>query len=101
MATGPVEKILRRCRTISAGSSISSMFNEMDPRKIEAAGRELSDEQILSNMYVFESGDQVLEVLARYKKAGIGQVIISEMSVDPERAMRIYSSKVIPHLGSL
>jgi G6PDH family F420-dependent oxidoreductase len=101
MATGPVEKILRRCRKISAGSSISSMFNEMDPRKIQAAAGGLSDEQILSNMYVFESGDQVLEVLARYKKEGIGQVIISEMSVDPERAMRTYSSKVIPHLGSL
>ena len=50
-------------------------------------------------MYVFQSADEVIEVLSRYRKIGADQVIVSEMSADPEKAMRIYSRQVIPYFS--
>jgi coenzyme F420-dependent glucose-6-phosphate dehydrogenase len=94
MATGKLDAILKRLRRLSAGSGIRSMFDEKDPRKIEAAGMTLSDEEILGSMYLFQTSDEVIEVLSKYKKIGASQVIISEMSADPDKAMRIYA-KVI------
>jgi len=96
-ATGPVDKIVARVRKLIAGANISRNFNEMDPRKIEASAETLSDSQILDTMYVFQNADEVIDVLSRYQKIGTDQVIISEMSADPERAMRIYSRQVIPY----
>ncbi len=96
-ATGPVRKIVARERRLIAGATIASNFNEMDPRKIEASAASLSDEQILNTMYVFDKGDQVIEVLDRYRKIGVDQMIVSELSADPGKAMRIYSKEVVPY----
>jgi coenzyme F420-dependent glucose-6-phosphate dehydrogenase len=96
-ATGPVDKIVARMRKLIAGAAISRNFNEMDPRKIEASAETLSDRQILDTMYVFRTADEVIDVLSRYRKIGADQVIVSEVSADPEKAMKIYSREVIPY----
>ena len=44
---GPAPEIVKKIKRYSAGSSIMSMFNERDPRRIEQAGNSLPDEQIL------------------------------------------------------
>ncbi len=97
LATGQETKIIARLRKLIAGATIDSNFNEMDPRKIEESGANLSDEEVLKNTYIFQKGEEVIEILDKYRKIGTDQLIISELSVDPERAMRIYSSKVIPY----
>jgi coenzyme F420-dependent glucose-6-phosphate dehydrogenase len=96
-ATGPTKKIVERERRFIAGANIEKNFNEMDPRKIEASAASLTDQQILDTMYVFEKGDEVIEVLSKYQKIGVDQLILSELSADPERAMRIYTKQVIPY----
>ncbi len=96
-ATGPVAKILARERKLIAGATLDKNFNEMDPRKIEASGASLSNQDILDTMYVFQKGDEVIEVLSKYQKIGVDQLIVSELSADPEKAMRIYSKEVIPY----
>jgi alkanesulfonate monooxygenase SsuD/methylene tetrahydromethanopterin reductase-like flavin-dependent oxidoreductase (luciferase family) len=96
-ATGPVEKIVARERKLIAGANLDRNFNEMDPRKIEASGDSLSDQDILDTMYVFQKGDEVIEVLSKYRKIGVDQMIVSEISADPEKAMRIYSKEVVPY----
>ena len=70
--TGPVDKIVARMRKLIAGATISKNFNQMDPRKIEASADTLSDRQILDTMYIFQSGDEVIDVLSRYQKIGAG-----------------------------
>jgi coenzyme F420-dependent glucose-6-phosphate dehydrogenase len=96
-ATGPKDKIVARARKLIAGAGIDSNYNEMDPRKIEASAKNLTDKEILDTMYIFQRGDEVIDVLEAYKKIGTNQVIISDLSVDPEKAMSVYATKVIPH----
>ncbi|MGA2665889.1 MAG: LLM class flavin-dependent oxidoreductase [Nitrososphaerales archaeon] len=96
-ATGPVKEVIARERRFIAGASIGANFNQMDPRLIEKSAAALSDEQILDSVYLFEKGDDVIEVMSRFRRLGIDQVVVSELSADPEKAMRIYSKQVIPY----
>jgi len=96
-AAGPAKDVVARARRFIAGASIGANFNQMDPRVIEESAAALSDEQILDSIYLFEKGDDVIEVMSRFRRLGIDQVVVSELSSDPEGAMRIYSKQVIPY----
>jgi len=91
MAMGSEKKILARIRRLSAGSTIQAMFNERDPRVIEKAGSMLSDEELSAKVVMFRNAEQVIEAVDAFKKIGATQVIISEMSVEPDAAMKVYS----------
>lgn len=91
MATGPEEKIVSRMLKLAAGSSIPGMFNEPDPRKIEEAGSKTPKERVLKNIIIFRKADDVIDAMEVFRKLGATQVIVSEMSVEPEKAMSIYS----------
>ncbi|MDG6926187.1 MAG: LLM class flavin-dependent oxidoreductase [Nitrososphaerota archaeon] len=91
MATGSEDKILARIKRLAAGSTIPEMFNEGDPRVIERAGSKLPKEHLLKNIVLFKKPDQVIEAVDTFRKLGATQVIISEMSVEPDFAMKVYS----------
>jgi G6PDH family F420-dependent oxidoreductase len=94
MATGPEEKIVKRVRRLSAGSTVRKMVDEGDPREIEKVGSKLPKEEILKNICIFTSPDQVIEAIAQFRKVGATQVIIGDMSPDPDAAMTIYSKAI-------
>ena len=91
MAMGAEEKIVARIRRLSAGSTIQEMFNERDPRIIEKAGSRLSDEQLREKVVMFRKPEQVIEAVEVFRKIGATQVIIGEMSVEPDAAMKVYA----------
>jgi secondary-alcohol dehydrogenase (coenzyme-F420) len=91
MATGPEDKILERVHRLAAGSAVHGMVDEGDPRKIEKVGSKVPKEQLRKNIIIFRKPDEVIDAIEVFRKLGAGQVIISEMSVEPEKAMAVYS----------
>ncbi len=91
MATGPEGKVVDRIHRLAAGSTIAGMFNEGDPRKIEKAGRMLPKETVKKNVIMFSKPDEVIDAMEVFRKLGATQVIASDMSVEPDKAMAIYS----------
>ncbi len=91
MATGPEDKVVDRMHRLAAGSSIRGMVNEGDPREIERVGRKLPKETVRKNVIIFSKPDQVIDAMETFRKLGATQVIVSDMSVEPDKAMAIYS----------
>jgi coenzyme F420-dependent glucose-6-phosphate dehydrogenase len=94
MATGREEDIAERIRRLSIGSAVSGMVNEPDPRKIEQAGGTMKPEDVLKNVLHFTNADQVIDRLTLLRRIGASQVIIGDMSTEPDKAMRIYSEAI-------
>ncbi|MDA4113199.1 MAG: hypothetical protein OK474_04050 [Thaumarchaeota archaeon] len=76
MATGSEEKIVKRARRLSAGSTVRRMVDEGDSREIEKAGSKLPKEEILKNICIFKSHDHVIEAMSQFRKIGATQLII-------------------------
>jgi len=89
-ATGPRDKVLSKVRRIAGGGYAKGIYDNPDPAAIAAGGANVSDEELLEHVYLYQKSDQVIDVLERYRKAGATQVIISEFGEDPENALKVY-----------
>lgn len=99
MATGPEDKVVDRMHRLIAGASISAMVNEGDPRNVEKAGRRLPKKAVRENVIIFNKPDEVIDAMEVFRKLGATQVIVSEMSVEPEKAMAVYSKVAAYYKG--
>lgn len=95
---GDLKKLVAKYR-LSAGSLIPENFNERDPRKIEASTSQLTDEYILEKTCLFSSPDQFIELIDKYKKAGMNHFLFGDWGYNPIRTVAMFQSKVLPYFG--
>ncbi len=94
---GDPKKVIKKIKTYIAGATIKEMFNEPDPRKIEEAGSKIEDEQVMRSMYISETGSEIIEVIEKFMRLGVNQVIWGDFSEDINRMLRIFKTKIIPY----
>ena len=94
---GDEKKIIDKIRRFIAGASIQAMFNEPDPRKIEAEAMKFSDEEIKERNLIFSSPDELIDVIDKYREVGTDHLIYADWSPDYEDTMQIFKKKVIPY----
>jgi G6PDH family F420-dependent oxidoreductase len=70
-------------------------FEMQDPREIERKSDDLTDDMLAKMVYFCPTADDVIELVARYQKAGATHVTISTQS-DAAR-IRMIGEKVLPH----
>jgi len=94
---GDEKKIIDKIRRFIAGASIQAMFNEQDPRKIEAEAMKFSDEEIKERNLILSSPDELIDVIDKYREVGTDHLIYADWSPDYEATMQIFKKKVIPY----
>jgi coenzyme F420-dependent glucose-6-phosphate dehydrogenase len=94
---GEPTEIIRKMRRLYAGGDIKEMFNEKDPRKIEKAASSLSDEQILHNSCICNQPQELIDVFDRFRRVGANQIIWGDFSLDPDKMMDDFRTKIIPY----
>ncbi len=95
---GDLKKLVSKYR-LSAGSLIPENFNERDPRKIEASTTSLTDDYILDKTCLFSSPDQFIELIDKYKKAGMNHFLFGDWGYNPLRTVEMFRTKVLPYFG--
>jgi hypothetical protein len=94
---GDPSEVVKRIKTYIAGASVKGMFNEPDPRKIFEAGSKMSDELVMKNMYISETGTDIIDAFDEFRKIGVSQVIWGDFSPNLNRMLRIFKTKIIPY----
>jgi len=94
---GCTDAVLDRIRRIIAGATVQGMFNEPDPRRIEAAAAKISDEKLKNMFYVCSKPDEMIDTIDKFRLAGADHVIISDFSPDIEETIEIFRTKIIPY----
>lgn len=94
---GDEDKIVKKIRKFIAGASITTMFNEIDPRRIEAEGSKLTDESIKERNLILSSSDELIEIIDNYRKIGTDHLVYADWSPSFEETMKIFKKKVIPY----
>jgi G6PDH family F420-dependent oxidoreductase len=78
-----------------AGIVAKGSWDEPDPKKIEAMGSKVSDDEFLKSTYLCSSWDDVLDLIARFHAAGATG--ISLFSGASKEIMRTYAEKILPY----
>jgi len=94
---GEEEKIVKKIRKFLAGASIKAMFDELDPRKIEAAGRELPYDKIKADNIISQTPDALIEAIDNFRKIGTEHLVYADFSPDPEKTLKIFKNTIIPY----
>jgi coenzyme F420-dependent glucose-6-phosphate dehydrogenase len=71
-------------------------FTELDPRKIERMGKDVSDDKIRENKFFIDSPEYAIDIIERYRRVGATRVNFSTSSF-PEN-IRFVAEKIIPIL---
>lgn len=82
-------------RTHEAAYLAEGAFDMQDPREIERKSANLTDDMLAKMMYFCPTPEDVIELVARYQKAGATHVAIATQS-DPAK-IRMIGEKVLPH----
>jgi G6PDH family F420-dependent oxidoreductase len=98
LGIGDREAIKQIIRSSFAGASIREMFNELDPRVIEARGRELSDEWIEERFRIFDNPDGAIGLLEEYLRAGANGLIVGDLAFQYEGLIEVFATHIIPYL---
>lgn len=98
---GHRREAIEKSRRMVAGATIPGMFDESDPRKIEEAGKGLSDEDISSNFPIAETADEMIGIFDEYRHAGITHIIYTDLGPSPEETMQTFSRTIIPYFREL
>jgi G6PDH family F420-dependent oxidoreductase len=94
---GPVEDALKKLRAGPAATLLRKAFETADPRKVERLAVEVSDEQILEGFTIFQSTEQLGEVVKSYLQAGANHIAIGTGAC-PEVIKKI-GLELLPWLG--
>ncbi|MEM2876101.1 MAG: LLM class flavin-dependent oxidoreductase [Candidatus Bathyarchaeia archaeon] len=93
---GDEKKVIEKIRKFIAGASIRAMFDERDPRKVEAEGSKLSDETIKRDNLILSSPDELIEVIDNYRKIGTDHLVYTDWSPSYKETMKVFKEKIIP-----
>ncbi len=93
---GNVGKLLKKFR-IHAGSMIPENTNEMDPRKIEASARNLTDEFIHERTCLTNSSDTLIDRIEEFQETGFDHIIIGDWGYNPSATVKMFGRKIIPY----
>ena len=78
-----------------AGIVAKGSWNEPDPRKIQAMGSKVSDEEYLKSTYFCASWEDLLDLIAKFREAGATSV--SLFSGASEETIRTYAKQILPY----
>jgi coenzyme F420-dependent glucose-6-phosphate dehydrogenase len=95
---GDLKKLVSKYR-LSAGSLIPENFNERDPRKIELSTSQLTDDYILDKTCLFSSPDQFIELIEKYRKAGMNHFLFGDWGYNPLGTVAMFRTKILPYFG--
>jgi coenzyme F420-dependent glucose-6-phosphate dehydrogenase len=92
------QTLLRNKNRGAAGNLAKGALDEPDPRRIEAMGERLTDEQILKATHFCSSWSDVVELIEKHREAGFSQIVL-ETGPDEDK-LRLLSEKLLPSLRS-
>jgi coenzyme F420-dependent glucose-6-phosphate dehydrogenase len=70
-------------------------FTELDPRKIEKMGKDVSDERIKQNKFFIDSPERAIEIIDKYRRIGATRVNLVTNSF-PEN-IRFVAEEILPY----
>jgi coenzyme F420-dependent glucose-6-phosphate dehydrogenase len=94
---GDPKEVIKKIKSYLAGALIKEMFNEPDPRKILEAGSKVEDEVVMKNYCISETGVDIIEIFDEWRKLGVNQVMWCDFSVNINKMLRIFKTKIIPY----
>ena len=78
-----------------AGIIAKGSWNEPDPRKIQLMGSGLPDEEYLKSTYFCSNWEDVLDLVARFREAGVTSVTL--FSGASKEMIRTYAKEILPY----
>ncbi len=76
-----------------AGLYGKSPWDLSDPRKVEQAGREMKEEDILRSTYFCQKWSDVIELIAKYQGIGVNQVVLQPGA--DRKQIKTYAEKIL------
>ncbi|MDA4114907.1 MAG: LLM class flavin-dependent oxidoreductase [Thaumarchaeota archaeon] len=92
------DSYLKSARERAAGRLAKGSLDNADPRSVESKSESMSKEEILSRMHFCSTWSDVVELVSRYRRIGVTNVILP-CGPDPEK-MRDFAKEVLPHFHS-
>jgi coenzyme F420-dependent glucose-6-phosphate dehydrogenase len=77
-----------------AGLYGKSPWNQSDPRKVEQAGREMKDEDILRATHFCQKWSDVVDLISKYQEIGVNQVVLPPGA--DRKQIKTYAEKILP-----
>lgn len=92
-----IEGAARNIRRWNIGAAKIENFSKADPRAIENSGKDVPNDWIYDHYYLCKNGDEMIEVIDRYRKIGTDAFVFADMSPEPRKTIEIFRKKVIPY----
>lgn len=95
---GDIDRITDRIRRSFACTLRPESFNEIDPRKLEAMGREVSAEEIHDAFLIADTPEKVLEWTDKQREKGADHVVITDVSFEQDVFYQTAADEILPQL---
>jgi alkanesulfonate monooxygenase SsuD/methylene tetrahydromethanopterin reductase-like flavin-dependent oxidoreductase (luciferase family) len=96
-AIGKIDEVIKRAKKLHAGVIDVKMYNEPDPRVIERRAQEISDEEILRNYKIVETGKDLLEAIDDYFDVGCDMVTFVDFSPKRGVMLKAFHDMILPY----
>lgn len=81
-----------------AGISAKGSWDQTDPRRIEAIGYSLPEEEVLNSTYLCSSWSDLIDTISKFHEIGATQVTL--YSGPNPKLIRTYAKEILPHFGN-